>query len=151
VAQGTENLFIARYNADGTLAWVRQAIATRGGGVFIRVAAFPDGSAAVTGSFIGTATFGPGEDNQQMLTSRGSEDIFIARYNANGTLAGVRQAGENGSAAGFDIAAFPNGSVAVTGMFTGTATFGSGEANQQTLTATGASDIFVLKYFPFAE
>ncbi len=43
-----------------------------------------DGSAVVTGTFSGTATFGPGQANETQLTPAGEEDIFIAKYNPDG-------------------------------------------------------------------
>ena len=46
------------------------------------IAVLSDGSALVTGYFRGTATFGPGEPGQTLLTSAGENDIFVARYSA---------------------------------------------------------------------
>jgi hypothetical protein len=74
---------VARYNADGTLARAKRA----GGADYdegIGIAAMADGSFVVTGRFLGTATFGPGEAGETVLTSAGSADIFVARYNADG-------------------------------------------------------------------
>ena len=45
------------------------------------VAVLASGSALVTGRFEFTATFGAGEANETTLTSAGSLDIFLARYN----------------------------------------------------------------------
>lgn len=57
------------------------------------IAALADGSALVSGAFSGTATFGPGEPGETLLTSAGDTDIFVARHNADGTLAWARWAG----------------------------------------------------------
>ena len=57
------------------------------------IAAFPNGSSVVTGRFRTSATFGAGEPNESTLTSAGSLDIFVARYNADGSLAWARSAG----------------------------------------------------------
>ena len=46
------------------------------------------GNSYVTGTFTGTATFGPGEANETTLTSAGSNDIVIAKHDAGGTLVG---------------------------------------------------------------
>ena len=46
------------------------------------IAVLSDGSALVTGSFNGTATFGPGDPGETLLTSAGGDDIFVARYAA---------------------------------------------------------------------
>ena len=47
----------------------------------------------VTGFFADSATFGAGEVNETTLTSPGSPDIFLAKYNTDGLLLWVKQAG----------------------------------------------------------
>jgi hypothetical protein len=146
---GGQDVFVARYNADGTLAW-----ATRAGGNHPSgseagrgVAAFADGSSVVTGNFYhNTAVFGPGEPNQTTLVSASNEDVFVARYNANGTLAWARRAGASGTQLGLAAAAFPDGSSVVTGAFSLSAVFGPGEPNETTLISANGSDVFVARY-----
>jgi hypothetical protein len=75
------------------------------------------GNSYVTGSFQFTATFGPGEANQTQLTFVGNSDIFIAKYNSNGTLAWAKQAGGSGIDGGFGIAVDGSGNSYVTGFF----------------------------------
>lgn len=142
------DIFVAKYNPDGTLAWAKRA---GGGGQNWGegVSVLPDGGAFVTGKFVRSATFGPGETNETVLDSQGeldSDDIFVARYNPDGTLAWAKQAGLNGNGWGMSIAVLPEGSSFVTGWFSGTATFGPGEPGQTLLTSFGSSDIFVAKY-----
>ena len=112
------------------------------------IAALSDGSALVTGGFGGSATFGSGEAEETTLISAGGEDIFIARYNPDGTLAWAKRAGgrEEQGDQGNDIATFADGSALVTGCFWGSATFGSGEAGETTLTAADAYQIFIALY-----
>ena len=142
---------MARYNYAGTLIWVTRAGGT-GLDVGTSITSFPEGSTVVTGRFRSTATFGGlGDSFSDTLTAMGDSDMFVARYNLDGTLAWVRQTGGTGVDEGSGVAAFANDGLVVSGVFTGMAVFGPEEANQQTLTASGASDIFVLKYFPFAE
>jgi len=141
---GDSDIFIARYNPDGTLAWAKRAGGTyddEGSGI----AALADGSALATGSFEGSATFGPGEAGETTLTSAG-RDIFIARYNPEGTLAWAKRAGGTYDDEGDSIAALAGGSALVTGSFEGSATFGPGEAGQTTLTSAGDTDIFIAKF-----
>ncbi|HLK44761.1 MAG TPA: hypothetical protein VKT18_02175, partial [Acidimicrobiales bacterium] len=96
-------------------------------------AAFQDGGAVVTGYFTGTAMLGT-----TFLSSMGGKDVFVARYNADGSLAWATSAGGSGDDAGLGVAAFADGSCVVTGYFTGTATFGT-----TTLTSGGGRDAFV--------
>ncbi|MHC4973179.1 MAG: hypothetical protein ACYTG3_12685 [Planctomycetota bacterium] len=143
---GLAEIFVARHNADGTLAWAKRA---GGGGDYdygISIAALADGSCVVTGSFGETATFGPGEAGETVLTSAGWADIFVARYNADGTLAWAKRAGSTDFDNGSGIAALADGSCVVTGLFGATATFGPGEAGETVLTSAGGFDIFVARY-----
>jgi hypothetical protein len=174
-------LFVAKYDTDGTLAWAK-----RGGGQSVPnpktavgrgIMALRDGSVVVTGSFGGDATFGEGEPNETTLTSSGSSDMFVAKYNPDGTLGWAKRAGGIQNDAGAGVGALADGgavltgdfygaatfgegepnqttlSVAVTGWFgsdfgDGTAIFGPGEGNQTTLTSAGYADLFVAKYMP---
>jgi hypothetical protein len=143
---GSRDIFVARYNADGTLAWTKRA-----GGLDSDqswgVTTFADGSSIVTGSFVGTATFGLGEPNMTELTSPGGYDLFIARYDSNGMLAWAKRAGGADSAVGRDIGRMADGSVVVTGRFEGAATFGPGEPGEAMLTAGGEqSNVFIAHY-----
>ena len=129
------DVFTAKMNADGTWAWATKAGGTEndyGRGI----STLPDGSSIVTGNFSGTATFG-----STTLTSAGSDDVFTAKMNADGTWAWATQAGGTGDDVGYGISALPDGSSIVTGLFVGDATFGS-----TTLTSSaGSTDVFTAK------
>jgi uncharacterized delta-60 repeat protein len=146
---GSYDVFIAKYNPGGTLAWVTSA----GGGNFDvghAVAILSEEideiiveSIVVTGRFQDTATFGAGEDNETLLTSAGSRDIFVAKYNQDGTLAWATRAGGSSFDEGNSVSTAPNGSILVSGSFLGTTAF-----DGTTLTSAGSVDIFVAKYNP---
>jgi Beta-propeller repeat len=151
---GGSDMFVAKYDRDGDLLWATSAggpVVAQGTGI----ATDPRGNSYVTGFFAGTATFGAGEANETVLTSD-SNDLFVAKYDRDGTLLWVTSAS---SVKGpkpldpspiFGIATDPRGNSYVTGLFQGTATFGAGEANETVLSAGGASlvDVFVAKYAP---
>lgn len=149
ISEGDNDFFIAKYNSDGTLAWAK-----RSGGVtdtannnhHNSVSVFPDNSVVFTGTFQGTAVFGQGDPNQTTVVSAGVEDLFIAKYNPDGTLAWARRAGGSGTDTAKGISAFGDGSFMVTGWFNGSAIFGQGDANQTTLVSDGDTDIFLAKY-----
>jgi Leucine-rich repeat (LRR) protein len=133
---GNFDAFVAKYDASGTLQWVRQVGgANYSFGADLAVDAV--GNSYVTGPFVGPATFSP----TTSLTSTGSGDVFVAKYDASGILLWVRQAGGTDNDQGRGIALDASGNSYVTGSFSGTATFGS-----TTLTSTGSSDVFVAKY-----
>jgi uncharacterized delta-60 repeat protein len=139
--------FIARYNPNGTLAWVKCA-GEPNFDVSWAITTLSDNSTVVIGSFYGTATFGSGEPNKTIITSAGGMDIFIARYNPNGTLAWAKSAGGSESDACWAITSLSDNSIVVTGLFNGFAIFGSSELNQTSLTSTGCDDIFIARYNP---
>lgn len=142
---GGYDVFVARYNADGTLAWAKRAGSTSDDSG-ARVGVFSDGSSVVAGYFQGSATFGPGEAGQTVLASAGGLELFVARFNADGTLAWAKRAGGTGSDVGAGVAVRSDGTCVVTGYFTGSATFGPGEAGQTVLTSAGGFDMCLASY-----
>ena len=95
-----------------------------------------DGNVFATGTFDGTATFG-----STTLTSAGSRDIFVVKYDTTGTVLWARQGGGNGFDPGLGIATDADGNVYATGSFDGRAIFGS-----TLLIGAGSRDVFVVKY-----
>ncbi|MCX6645080.1 MAG: hypothetical protein NTY09_01785, partial [bacterium] len=142
-----EDIFIARYNPDGTLAWAKRARGGSGTDGGSGITTLSDNSTVVTGFFLESATFGPGEPNQTVLTSAGYEDIFIARYNPDGTLAWAKHAGgANSNDHGIGITTLSDNSTVVTGWFAESVTFGPGEPNETVLTSAGGLDIFIARF-----
>jgi len=147
VSDGIHDIFVARYNPDGSLAWAKRA----GGSdldVGYGITTLSDNSTVVTGVFCGSTTFGIGEVNETILVSGGDIDIFVARYNSDGTLAWAKRAGGTSQAASDEITSLSDDSTAVTGIFKGAATFGEGEANETTLISSGPGSFFVARYNP---
>jgi prepilin-type N-terminal cleavage/methylation domain-containing protein len=142
---GGYDIYIAKYDSEGILIWARSA----GGTGFDwgrSIVMHTDGSSTIHGFFSGSATFGQGETNATTLTSSGVSDIYVARYNSDGSLAWAKRAGGTGDEIGIDIAANIDGSSIVTGYFSSTAVFGQGESNQTTLVSAGAQDVYIAKY-----
>jgi hypothetical protein len=142
---GNYNIFFAKYNQNGTLAWAKQA----GGAnddVGEAITSLSDNTTVATGYIVGSGTFGQGEPNQTTIGTAGSVYIFIARYNTNGTLAWAKQAGGLGSNDAFGITTLSNDSTVLTGYISGSATFGPGETNQTILSSVGSYDIFIAQY-----
>lgn len=145
VLVGFRDIFIARYNPDGTLEWAKGA----GGATYDTgeaVTALSDNSTVVTGNFEGWATFGLGESNETILSSAGDDDIFVARYNPDGTLAWAKCAYGYKDDSGYSITTLSDDTTVVTGYYWTGAIFGWGELNETTLTAAGSKDIFIARY-----
>ena len=137
VSQGGDDIFLAKLNPAGEMVWIRQAGGTsddtsRGVGVD------QTGNIYMAGTFSGTANFG---SNQ--ITSAGSNDVFVAKYDNNGTLLWVRQAGGIGDDEASSVAIDATGNCFVTGWFANTANFGA-----TNLVSAGGWDIFVAKLSP---
>ena len=143
LASSTDAAFIARYEADASLGWVQQ-VASIDASEALGAAGLPDGSVVVTGSYGSTAHFGP--SGEITLTEVDKSDVFVARYAADGQIAWAKSAGGPSSDEGTCVAAFGNGSSIVAGIFSSTAVFGPGEANETALTAEGQTDAFVAHY-----
>jgi len=141
------DIFIARYNPDGTLMWAKRAGST-GQDISLAIAAFSDNSTVITGVFEGSATFGEDETNETILTSSGDMDIFIAKYDPNGSLVWAKRAGGTWVDSGFGITTLSTGSSIITGRFRYMATFGEEELNETILTSLGLEDIFIANYNP---
>ena len=140
---GGNDVFLARYEENGRLAWVRGAGGV-GKDVGLGVCAFPSGACAVTGQFGSTARFGDA-DHPTYLRSMGSNDAFLALYDAAGDLAWVRQLGGTGLTIGEAVAALSDGSCIVAGSFTVDLTLGEDEG-AVTLSALGSTDGFVARF-----
>jgi uncharacterized delta-60 repeat protein len=139
--------FIAKYNPDGTLAWVK-----RSSSPIAEIVALPDDSIVTTGYFEDCATFGEGEPNETTLCTSyydPYQDLFVAKYNPDGTLAWAKRAGGDRYDYSFGIAALSDDSTVITGEFLHYAVFGEGEPNEVTL-AVPANDfaLFVARYNP---
>ena len=135
---GISDVFVAKYGTDGTLAWAKKAGGGAGAiyGSSRGIAVDGSGNSYVTGYFYDTATFGGTN-----LNSRGGNDIFVAKYGTDGTLAWAKQEGGTNNDYGDGIAIDGNGNIYVTGDFSGSITF-----DGTTLTSTGSTDMFVAKY-----
>ena len=144
---GLTDVFIAKYNSDGTIAWGKTA-----GGADVdsgkAIEALADGSFLLTGHFSSTATWGAGESVESILPAAGMTDVFLARYNDDGTVAWVKRAGGTGSDEGLDLATASDGTTILVGAFEGTAVFGLGESSETILEADGGTDGFFAKFNP---
>jgi hypothetical protein len=107
-----------------------------------------NGNVYLTGSFRGTTDMDPGPGVYN-LTSAGTNDIFVSKFDSSGTLLWAKAMGGQYVDAATSIAVDPAGNTYITGGFCGTADFDPGPGTF-TLTAatTGQNDIFIAKLDP---
>jgi len=131
-SQGDADVFVAQLNASGAWQWARS-----GGGSSIEraldVTVDSDGNTCITGPFMSSATFGT-----TTLTSIGGWNVFVAKLDRVGGWQWAVSAGAGSNAGAWGIAADDGGTIYVTGVFEGSALFGT-----TTLTAQGTKDVFV--------
>ena len=138
-SSGDADMFIEKLNPSGTVLWVRNMGGGAGSYAYgLGIAVDSSGNSYVTGYFGGTVNFG-----SYPLTSAGDRDIFVEKLDPSGAVLWARKMGGTRYDYGADIAVDSGGNSYVTGVFQGSATFGT-----YNLSAAGGStdyDIFVEK------
>ncbi len=143
---GMGDIFVAKYAASGGLIWAKRAGRNESDSGY-SVSGDSDGSSYVAGTFKLISVFGSGEPNLTILNGASSfKDAYIARYDSFGSLAWAKAINSTGSATAVDVATLANGDALVCGYYSLNVTFGPGEANETTLSASGTLDTFVARY-----
>jgi len=135
VSGGVQDIFVAKYNANGVHQW-SQRFGTTSGNAGTAIAVDGSGNVVVAGYFSGTVNFGGGN-----LVSAGNLDIFVAKYNASGAHLWSRRFGGAGNDICRAVAVDGSGNVVVTGSFSNTVNFGGSD-----LVSAGNVDVFVAKF-----
>ena len=154
---GSDHLFIAKLDSDGNFVWDEPVIeATNqvvGKSASIGAGVVSDdlGNVYVTGHFFGQVDF---DDTgaATVLTSEGSADAFVTKYDMDGKVSWIGQAGGILDDFATDVALDVIGDVYLTGGFSGTANFDVVSNPDGTLglaESAGQSDVFALKYDPY--
>jgi hypothetical protein len=137
---GVYDLFVAKLDTDGNWLWASSP--TDGGDSWSygkNIALDPSGNVYITGSFSGSATFGPSTINSETWY----EDVFIAKLDSNGNwlLAKTTTAsGTGNSSYGYAIGADSTQNIYVCGYIYTSVTFGA-----TTLTCDGYNELFFAK------
>lgn len=138
-----DDIFLTKYNSSGNLVYARQI---GGSSSDQATSIMVDGSGNVyfAGIFAGTTDFDAGAGTVN-LTSAGSVDIFIAKYNATGTYVYAKGMGGTGYDLPNDLAIDASGNIYIAGYFQNTVDFdpGAGTAN---LISNGNNEAFFAKY-----
>jgi aerobic-type carbon monoxide dehydrogenase small subunit (CoxS/CutS family) len=137
ISQGSSDIFIAKYDPAGSLLWARQAGGAGADGGF-GIALDTNSNCYVTGYFSGSATVG-----STHLTTTGSYDLFLAKYDTDGNMLWAATTGASEALYGSAIAVDLAGNSYLTGSFAQNASF----AGQPFLNNTNY-DTFVAKYSP---
>ena len=135
---GNEDIFTLKYSTAGVFQWV----ASSGGSGFDRGNSIKLDAADnvyVTGYYQGSVTFLGTSGSSIKSSVAGSRDIFVIKYNSAGALQWVQSAGGPLNDESNAIAVGKYAQLYITGVYSGTANFGS-NLNK---TSTGFGDIFI--------
>ncbi len=130
-SSGSQDIFLVKYNSSGTRQWTKQLGTSsddRGQGV----KSDSSGNIYVTG-YTGGGLHG--------ITSSGSQDIFLVKYNSSGTRQWIKQLGTSADDAGLSVAIDSSNNIYVTGY-----TKGGLDNNTSSGGGSTPSDIFLVKY-----
>ncbi len=134
---GLINMFIVKYNPSGTVLWAKSALVSDFASASA-VTVDASGNIYVAGSF-GNTTVTIGSTT---LTSVGSRDIFLAKYDSNGNVIWAKRAGGSGTDFVNSVATDASGNIVISGYFTGTScVFGT-----TTLSNINTYNMYVVKY-----
>jgi hypothetical protein len=115
-------MFIAKISPSGNVLWAKQAVGEDfGESISYDLVCDADKNVIVTGYFDDTTIF----QDTTLYSYDGSIDIFIAKYDFNGDLIWVIQAGGDYDDAGDAITVDESGNLYIAGDFQYTATFGN--------------------------
>ncbi len=136
---GSMNFFIVKYNSSGNVIWAKSSTGSSAGR---GICADVHGNIYVIGDF-NSATIAL---DSVVLTSVGSLDLFLAKYDTLGNVIWAKNAGGTDAEIGQSINVNANGNIFVTGQFhSPSVSFGS-----STITNTsgnnGYGDFYIAKY-----
>jgi len=147
------DIFVARYNPDCTLMWARRDGA-EGRDEAHDITALSDNSVVVTGVFGADCisntyptTFGEGEPNEVTFTPYGDldqTDMFVARYNPDGTLAWARANGGPNYEDNLQAVTLSDDSIVIVGHSEGWSVYDQDGPNETYM----SSNMFMLRYDP---
>ncbi len=142
-SNGSTDCYLTSYTEDGTYRWTKAFGGTSTDRIE-DIAFDSEDNIYVTGSFFATANFNPdGSDSQ---TSAGERDVFVSKWNANGTYGWTRIVGDSARQQGRGLAVDANGHIYVIGNYRGTIDFDIFGGTDTHLNSGGNNDMFITKW-----
>ncbi|MGH1362881.1 MAG: FlgD immunoglobulin-like domain containing protein [Calditrichia bacterium] len=133
---GNDEILIAKYKANGTLAWAKSA----GGSLYDRaldIAVDNADNIIISGYFSESAQF----DDTTLQAMGSQSEIFIAKYTSDGTLIWALREGSTNSEVGSAIAVDTENNILLAGIIRGTAQIGD-----TVFTSVQDEDVIVARY-----
>ena len=140
-----DDVFIAKYDPNGNVLWAKSV-----GGIYYdegySISAEANGNVFVTGYFYSPTIIFGSDTLINADTSGNTQDVFIAKYDANGNVLWAKRAGGMNYDEGYSVSTDAAGNAIVTGYFySPKITFGSTILTNADTTGNYA-DVFIVKY-----
>ncbi len=143
-SNGYFDIFLTKYNANGTYAWTKVWGATMGDDAIQSITIDSSGNLYMIGYFEGTdVNFNP--EGSDIKNSNGNSDVFLTKYNANGTYAWTKTWGGEGYDYGNSIAFDSSDNLYMSGFF-GDVDVNFNPEGSDLKSSNGTSDIFLTKH-----
>ena len=138
---GWDDIFLAKYDVNGNVLWAKNA-GGMGGDMAYSVSVDVSGNIYLTGGFASpTLAFG-----STTLTNSGSTDMFLAKYDANGTVLWAKSTGGTTDDYAFSVSVDVSGNTYLAGSFNSLSiVFGSTALTNADNTGN-TNDMFFVKY-----
>ncbi|MBU6158021.1 MAG: T9SS type A sorting domain-containing protein [Bacteroidetes bacterium] len=133
--------FIAKYNSTGSFLWVKRVAGIN----YTDMQAASDGGLVLGGSFQGSVDFDMSENEATLSSTAGSDDIFISKWNSDGSFAFVKNFFSTGSEGLDDLEIDPSGNIYFTGGFTNVILFTRPSAPGFSLDVDGSVNFLLAK------
>jgi hypothetical protein len=141
--EGNNDVFIAAYDLNGNLEWAKTD-----GYIYnekaLGITQDNSGNLFICGYFVDTTRFGGGG----LIASKGVEDMFVAKYDAQGNFLWMRHAGGPGRDEGKALICDGSGNVYVCGMYSNGAVFGTSTYTTASTAYGQFYDGYIAKYDP---
>lgn len=131
---GLHDIYIVKYDAAGSVVWARSAGSSSNDAGYS--VSSRDGYVYVTGIIGGTSLFGT-----NTLSSNGSDDGFMAKYDDNGNCIWVKKAGGSTGMDRADEITFENGNT----MYMCASIVNGKYDNNTTFSTSGGVDVYIIK------
>ncbi len=138
-------MFIAKYTTNGNYVWA-EAIGGTSVGRLADMTLDDAGYLYVTGDFSGEMEMDPDTAVDKILTSKGAEDIYLAKYDTSGRYVWAKSMGGTSYDRGLSVIC-ANGNVYLQGVFKDTVDFDPAETTTNLVSDKGNGvDIFISRY-----
>ncbi|MFO0892367.1 MAG: hypothetical protein U0790_24910 [Isosphaeraceae bacterium] len=134
----TSDGYVAKLSSSGALSWATPLGGATVWGIDVDAA----GSIYATGTFYETLIPGSGLPS---VTTQGSNDVFLTKFNATGSVAWVSTIGGTGTDLCYAVAVGTDGSIHLAGVFYSTVDFDPDAIGTHQVTNTKFGDMFLLR------